>query len=150
MSTRFYKIENLSDILAKFREELNLALQPVNERLNTLEAAVARKKISRVQVSERGLDPVALKNTIIQLRYLNVALRGYGQLITQLGLPKDVKMAYRQLENMVMLALRLNQYLNIILMMEKAVYLSSPWGWLLAGGYLASALAYGSKTIGSF
>ena len=163
MSTpSFYPIKNLEDILAKFRNELNEALAPIYERLDRLEEAVYEGKgitpeavptgEGREVEVEGGLDPTTLRNIVIQLRYVNIALRGYGQLMTELGLPKDMRKAYIQLEHMVMMVLRLIQFIRIMDMLSRASALAAlgPFGYVIAGGFIASTIAYGAKTTGGF
>lgn len=168
MST-YYPIKNLEDVLMKFRRELNEALQPINERLTRLEQAVFEGKgisnaptgIERtgeykrgpVKVPDSGLDPAYMRDLTIQLRYVNIALRGYGQLLTELGLPKDARMTYRYLENLVMMVLRLIQFIRIMQMLTTAgtaLHVLGPIGYAIAGGFLVSTVMYGYKTTGGF
>jgi len=156
----FYPIRNLDDILAKFRAELNQALAPIYERLDRLESAVFKegtpveRVTPEVAPTEGGeeveeLDRVSLREYIMEIRMVNIALRGYGQLLNELGLPKNLRQAISQIENMVMTLLRLMQLINMInLIMAGEV--TGPYGWFVAGGLLSGMLAYGGKTLGGF
>jgi hypothetical protein len=156
----FYPIRNLDDILAKFRAELNEALAPIYERLDRLEGVVLREGVTPATVtpaegeetviSEETLDAGTLRDYIIQVRYLNMALRGYGMLLTELGLPKDMRMAIRRIEDMVMMMLRLMQLIRMLDWMLAGTYAMGPFGWLVAGGFFAGMIAYGGKTLGGF
>ena len=161
MST-FYPIRGLEDILAKFREELNNALAPIYDRLDRLESVVFREGVPVTGegvegvTSEEGgeetekLDSASLRDYIIQVRYLNIALRGYGQLLKELGLPKDMRQALTKIEDMVMTILRAIQLIRILTWMMEGVYIAGPMGWLIAGGFFSGMIAYGGKTLGGF
>jgi len=158
----FYPIRNLDDILAKFRAELNQALAPIYERLDRLESVVLREgtpvervtpEVAPIEGGEGGESeeeyPKDLREYIMEIRMVNIALRGYGQLLNELGLPKNLRQAISQIENMVMTLLRLMQLVNMInLIMAGAV--SGPYGWFVAGGLLSGVLAYSGKTLGGF
>ena len=159
MST-FYPIKGLDDILAKFRAELNQALAPIYERLDRLESIVLREgtPIERVTPevapTEGGeeveeLDRVSLREYVMQIRMVNIALRGYGQLLNELGLPKNLRQAIHQIENMVMTLLRLMQLINMINLIMTGV-VTGPYGWFVAGGLLSGMLAYSGKVLGGF
>ena len=161
----FYPIrsgsQGLADILSKFREELDKALYPIYERLEKLESVVFREgTIGQVtpehaptEGGEGGKeeeDPATLRDYIIQIRYLNIALRGYGQLLNELGLPKDMKQALTKIEDMVMAILRLMQLIRMLDWMMTGTYAMGPFGWLVAGGFFSGMIAYGGKTLGGF
>ena len=161
----FYPIrsgsEGLADILSKFREELDKALYPIYERLERLESVVFREgTIGQVtpehapteggEGGKEEQDPATLRDYIIQIRYLNIALRGYGQLLNELGLPKDMRQALIKIENMIMMILRAIQLIRMLEWMMEGVYVTGPIGWLVAGGFFAGTIAYGGKTIGGF
>jgi hypothetical protein len=161
LSTPYYPIRGLEDILAKFREELNNALAPIYERLDRLEDAVFKEGVPvervtpEVAPTEGGeeterLDSDSLRDYIIQVRYLNIALRGYGQLLKELGLPKDMRQALTKIEDMVMVILRAIQLIRILTWMMEGVYIAGPMGWLVAGGFFSGMIAYGGKTLGGF
>jgi len=158
----FYPIKGLEDILAKFRMELNQALAPVYERLDRLESVVFREgtPVERVTPEiapteggegEEGeeLDRVSLREYTMQIRMVNIALRGYGQLLNELGLPKNLRQAIGQIENMIMTLLRLIQLINMINLVMTGV-VTGPYGWFIAGGLLSSILAYSGKALGGF
>jgi hypothetical protein len=147
----------------KFREELNNALQPVNDRLDRLEEAVfkAGPPVERVTpevapteggeaIAGERMDVTTLREYILELRYLNIALRGYGQLLNELGLPKDMKQAIYHIENLIMAMLRLMQLIRMIDWMMSGTYAMGPFGWLVAGGFFSGMLAYSGKTLGGF
>ena len=163
MSTPYYPIgpNALADILAKFREELNNALAPIYDRLDRLESVVFREGVPvervtpEVAPTEGGeeterLDSASLRDYIIQVRYLNIALRGYGQLLNELGLPKDMKQALTKIEDMVMTILRAIQLIRILTWMMEGAYITGPIGWLVAGGFFAGMIGYEGKVLGGF
>jgi hypothetical protein len=156
----FYPIKGLEDILAKFRAELNQALAPIYERLDRLESVVFREgtpvervtpEVAPTEGGEEGeeLDRVSLREYIMQIRMVNIALRGYGQLLNELGLPKNLRHAIYQIENMVMMLLRLMQLINMINLIMTGV-VTGPYGWFVAGGLLSGMLAYSGKVLGGF
>jgi hypothetical protein len=161
----FYPIrggpQGLADILSKFREELDKALYPIYERLEKLESAVFREGVKRItpetappteggEGGEGGEEhPKELREYIMQIRMVNIALRGYGQLLNELGLPKDLRQAMHQIQNMVMALLRLIQFINMINLMMTGV-VTGPYGWFVAGGLLSGMLAYSGKVLGGF
>ena len=164
MSTPYYPIRGLEDILMKFRQELNEALAPIYDRLDRLESVVFREgvPVERVTpevapteggeavISEERLDTATLRDYIIQIRYLNIALRGYGQLLNELGLPKDMRQALIKIEDMIMMILRLMQLIKVLNWIMEGAYITGPFGWLVAGGFFSGMLAYGGKTLGGF
>ena len=161
MSTPYYPIRGLEDILMKFRQELNEALAPIYERLERLESVVFREGVPvervtpEVAPTEGGeeterLDSASLRDYIIQVRYLNIALRGYAQLLTELGLPKDMKQAIVKMEEMIMMILRIMQLVRVLEWMMEGVYVSGPLGWIMAGGFFAGMIGYEGKILGGF
>ena len=161
MSTPYYPIRGLEDVLMKFRQELNEALAPIYDRLDRLESVVFREGVPveratpEVAPTEGGeeterLDSASLRDYIIQIRYLNIALRGYGQLLNELGLPKDMRQALIKIEDMIMMILRLMQLIKVLNWIMEGAYITGPFGWLVAGGFFSGMLAYGGKTLGGF
>jgi len=158
----FYPIRGLEDILAKFREELNNALAPIYDRLDRLESVVFREGVPVTGegvegvTSEEGgeeterLDSASLRDYIMQVRYLNMALRGYGMLLNELGLPKDMRQALVKIEDMVMAVLRLMQLIRMLSWMMEGAYIAGPFGWLVAGGFFAGMIGYEGKVLGGF
>jgi len=86
------------------------------------------------------------------------AVRGYGQLLTEMGLSKDQKKMVHELEEGMMMALKFASMLRLLLkaqeefdVAEAAGEAMGPLGYLeiiLAGGMGAASMSYGMKLTG--
>ena len=162
MSDRFYPINSLSDILSKFRAELELALVDIRQRLDNLEQQV-QQGVGTTEL----LDPELMKTKYGEYIYpepeettaedwravyvealaARRAIYGYAMLADSLGLPKDMKEHVRQLEAITSGAIRLMQTIKILEAVEAGT-IWGPWGWLLAGGTLAATFVYTARAGG--
>ena len=161
----FYPIHNLSDILSKFRNELNLALQDVNKRIDELEsrigqgATTTRRGLTEedlplpMEEMEVGMSWTEIKQqqqgwreAYIDLMALRRAMFGYTMLAASMGLDKNMRQQLRQIENMISAAVRLMQTIRILQAMEAGTM--GWWGLPLTGGMLAATFVYSAKATG--
>jgi hypothetical protein len=82
-----------------------------------------------------------------------IAMRGYLMLLDQAGLSRDQKKMIREIEYGMMMVMKLAQTIKILMTAElfSRAAMGDPTAFLqigIAGGYLASSLAYGSKVSG--
>jgi len=168
-SGRWYPIRTdnfqdmLTDVLSKFRSELELALQPINDRLDALESQIqavegVKGEEGEVTVREAGyaegfepVEPMSIQDVYVTTLMARRAIYGYAMLLESMGLSKEQKEAVRQLEAMTTVAIRTIQTLK---MLEVAVAAfeagSGPYGWLmlaLAGGTAAASLVYSGRAV---
>jgi len=157
MSDRFYPINSLSDILSKFRAELNIALEEVNKRIDELEARILQGNITTTEgerevETEEGEDRTyRALSTIAAIGAARRALYGYAMLADSLGLPKDMREQVRQLEAMTSAAMRLMQTIKLLEYAQAAFEAGTPMGWLLlalAGGTAAATIVYTARSGG--
>jgi len=166
MSEGYYPIENLADILAKFRQELELALQPIRDRLTVIEAQISgvttgEPAITGEEVTVKwtgqyaeGFGPedvTSVRDIYIATLAARRALYGVTMLLDEMGLPKDAKQAIRHIEDLTSAAIRLFQTYNILssMLAESGFWFElGPIGWVLGLGSLAGAIAYGSRAMG--
>jgi hypothetical protein len=167
---KFYRIENLEDILAKFRAELELAIRPIEERLTRLEGMadtikpttrgervpdIIKTKYYKYGVTEETTSEedmtearIHAMSTITAIGAARRAMYGYAMLLDQMGLSKDQKQMIRQVEASISAMMRLMQTMRMV---QLAMATSGPYGWIylaMAGGMGAAALMYGNRTMG--
>ena len=171
-SGRWYPIRTdtasnmLEDVLSKFRSELELALEPIKERLDALESRITTgtpetgfipadimkteyyKYEYPAEEETGGVRPLTLISEISAARR---ALYGYGMLATELGLPKDMQEGIRHLEHMTSAVMRLYQTMILLQAAQTAFEAGTPMGWVmlaLAGGSAAASLVYAGRSVG--
>jgi hypothetical protein len=164
MATPYYPIKDLSDILAKFRLELELALEPIRERLDALESRTGTAETGYipddvmkteyykyeypVEEETGGVRPLSM---IAEISAARRALYGYGMLATELGLPKEMGEQIRHFEQLTSAVMRLYQTMILLQAAQTAFEAGTPMGWLmiiLAGGSAAASLVYTGRAVG--
>ena len=118
---------------------------------------------STVKITDRDVDNVKnYSQEVMQATYLMheaaTATRGYAQLLTEMGLSKDQKKMLHELEQTMMMFLKMGSMLRLLIKAqeefdaaEAAGEAMGPLGWLeiiLAGGMGAASMGYGMKLKG--
>ena len=156
----------LTDILSKFRSELELAIKPIEERLDELESrtgqgvtTTTRRGLTEedlplpMEEMEVGMSWTEIKQqqqgwreAYIDLMALRRAMFGYTMLAASMGLDKNMRQQLRQIENMISAAVRLMQTIRVLQAMEAGTM--GWWGLPLTGGMLAATFVYSAKATG--
>lgn len=84
------------------------------------------------------------------IRTLSIAMRGYLQLVDQLGLSKDQKKMIREVENVMMMIMKLVQVVGMastIIDVAEENYPKALLTLIMMGGFAASSGAYASHVV---
>ena len=100
-----------------------------------------------------GMSTEDIKHGTYFIQSATIAMRGYLMLLSEAGLSKDQKKMIAQLETAMMMVMKIAATVQIAAGVIKLAMSEGldPRGWIqviMSGGYAASAMAYGSKTMG--
>ena len=144
----------LTDVLSKFRAELELAVKPLEERMNALEAALKGEPAEEKKEGE-GEEKVRTQefiNVYVAALAARRAIYGYAMFLESMGLPKEQKEVVRRIEQLITMVIRLQQTIAMTELALTALYAGHPYLALfrvvVAGGTALASFTYGSRSMG--
>lgn len=111
-------------------------------------------KISDIEASSpTGFNTEDIKQSTYSIQSATIAMRGYLMLLGEAGLSKDQKKMIAQLETAMMMVMKIAATVQIAAGVIKLAMSEGldPRGWvqvIMGGGFAASSMAYGMKTVG--
>ena len=148
----------LTDVLSKFRAELELAVKPLEERMNALEAALKgepaeeKKEGEGIGEGEEKVRTQEFINVYVAALAARRAIYGYAMFLESMGLPKEQKEVVRRIEQLITMVIRLQQTIAMAELALIALESGHPYLGLFraitAGGTALASFTYGSRSMG--